>query len=125
MTRRPLVRRSRRGFTIVEVLVAMVMLTIGVLGLAGVSTLALRQTNAAEQQNIGALVAQSRMERYRSLACGTITTSLPYTGTTRGVTEQVTLLAWSAGTRTLRGRFTYAYRNQSFVIDDTTTILCP
>jgi type IV pilus assembly protein PilV len=126
MSRRPLARRGRRGFTIVEVLVATLMLTVGVLGLAGVSALALRQTNSAERRNVAALVSQSRMERYRSLNCAAIDAALPYSGTTRGVSEQVTALATSPSTRTIRGRFTYTFRNMpATVIDDTTTILCP
>jgi type IV pilus assembly protein PilV len=125
MTRRLRARGTRRGFTIVEVLVAVVLLAIGVLGLAGVSAVSLRQASTAQLRTNASLIAQTRMERYRSLGCTAITAQLPFVAVTNGVTESVTLLASTNTSRTVRGSFTYATRTGTRVIADTTTILCP
>jgi len=79
--------RGRRGFTIVELIVAMMVLTVGVLGLCSTATVVSRLIGGAAQQTIAASVASARFERMRSLQCSAIT---PGTATTRGMQE-----AWS------------------------------
>lgn len=118
---------SRRGFTIVEVLVAIVLLAIGVLGIAGVSAMALRQTSIADQQNVAALVAQSRMERYRGgLTCPAIDAQLPVNTSDRGVSVNISPIATGfTRTRVIVGSFTWTTsRGQVRRIVDTTTVSC-
>lgn len=60
---------SRDGFTIVEVMVAIVILSVGILGLAATAGVVVRQMTGAVHQSVAATVAYSRMERIRSGSC--------------------------------------------------------
>lgn len=62
-------RATRRGFTIPEVIVAIMVMVIGVLGLASTAGVVQHLIGGAAQQTIAANMAQSRFERMRSLQC--------------------------------------------------------
>jgi prepilin-type N-terminal cleavage/methylation domain-containing protein len=79
----PASRRS--GLTLVEMMVAVVMLAIGLLGLASTSGYVVRQVGGGARQTTVAHVAQSRLERLRSLPCSTISHD---SATTRGIKER-------------------------------------
>jgi prepilin-type N-terminal cleavage/methylation domain-containing protein len=85
------VGNSRRGFTIVELLVAVILLAIGLLGLAGTSGVVLRQMTRGNAQSMGSQVAASRFEMLAGRLCNATPTS--GTATSRGVTE-----SWSVTT---------------------------
>ncbi|MFN2400180.1 MAG: prepilin-type N-terminal cleavage/methylation domain-containing protein [Gemmatimonadaceae bacterium] len=88
MTKRksiPAKRRSRRGFTIVELIVAIMILSIGVLGLASTAAVVAGMMGGGAMRTMAANVAQSRFEALRSVSCGLITAG---SATTRGVTER-------------------------------------
>lgn len=81
---------SRRdGFTLVEVMVAIVILSIGILGLAATAGVVVRQMTGAVHQSVAATVAYSRMEKIRTGNCIAMKdSSSPAAGvTTRNVTE--------------------------------------
>ena len=61
--------RARRGLTIVELMAAVVILSIGVLGLASTATVVTRMMGQADQHTDAATAAQSRFERLRSTRC--------------------------------------------------------
>jgi prepilin-type N-terminal cleavage/methylation domain-containing protein len=77
--------KAQSGFTIVELLVAVVILAIGVLGLAGTSAVVLQQMNGGNTQQVGSQIAASRFEKMASRKC----TGFALSGSryTRGVTE--------------------------------------
>ena len=81
--------RARTGFTIVEVMVAIVILSIGILGLAATAGVVVRQMTGAVHQSVASTVAYSRMERIRSGNCVAMKDSSgPAAGVkTRNVTE--------------------------------------
>lgn len=80
---------SRRdGFTIIELVVAIMILVVGVLGLAGTAGAVSRMVGGAAQQTIAANVAASRFETLRSLQCSDVVTG---SSTTRGVSEKWTV----------------------------------
>ncbi len=81
---------ARAGFTLVEMMVAVVILAVGLLGLASTSALVTRQIGGGTTQTQAANVIQSRAEWMRSLPCSKIKDS---TATTRGVREH-----WVPGT---------------------------
>ena len=56
----------RKGFTLVELVVAILVLTVGILGLASTAAVVTRQMGSAAQQTIAAQTAQSRFEKLRS-----------------------------------------------------------
>jgi Tfp pilus assembly protein PilV len=61
--------RARRGFTIIEVLVAAVMLLAGLVGLAAASAAALRALADARFEELAAVTAGRRMELLRATPC--------------------------------------------------------
>lgn len=78
-------RSDRRGFSIPELLAAVVILAVGVLGLAGSSAVMSRQMTAGAQQTVASQVAESRFETLRGQSC---TSLLSGNAVTRGVNEQ-------------------------------------
>ena len=62
-------RRRRAGFTIVEVLVAVMVLSIGVLGLAGAAAIVTRMMGSSEMQSDASTVASARFESLRGTRC--------------------------------------------------------
>lgn len=65
-------RATRHGFTLVELIVAIMILTVGVLGLASTAAVVSRQTGGGTQQTIAANIASSRFERLRGRSCSAI-----------------------------------------------------
>ncbi|HWE41785.1 MAG TPA: prepilin-type N-terminal cleavage/methylation domain-containing protein [Gemmatimonadaceae bacterium] len=91
-TRRP--TSSRAGFTLVELLVAMMVFAVGMLGLAATASSVTRMMGGAKRQTIAATVAQSRLEKLRSSPCASITSG---TETVRGITNTWTVTAVARG----------------------------
>jgi Tfp pilus assembly protein PilV len=82
---------ARKGMTIIEVIVAMMILTFGLLGMAGFSITLTRQTKWSGRQETAALLVQSRIDSVASIHCqnlapGGVTQS--GTLTRLGVTEK-------------------------------------
>jgi prepilin-type N-terminal cleavage/methylation domain-containing protein len=57
------------GFTLVEVVVAVVVLAVGLLALAGTSGAIARMAGLARQAGASAVLAESRLERLRAAPC--------------------------------------------------------
>ena len=64
-------KRARAGFTVVEVLLALIVLGIGILALSGSSSLITRMIGRGKAETHAALAASSRMERLRLAAHST------------------------------------------------------
>ena len=62
-------RRTRLGFSLIELLVSISMLSVGALALASLSAVVMRNITGAAQQTIAATIAQSRFEQLRGLPC--------------------------------------------------------
>ena len=60
---------GKRGFTIVEVLVAIVVLTVGLLGLVTTAGLTTRMIARGQRASMAATFAAQRMERLRASGC--------------------------------------------------------
>lgn len=89
--------KGRRGFTLVELMVAIIILAIGILGLAGTSAVITRQMGSAARQTVAAAVAQSRFDLLSSIDCAGLapaggstsgTSTAAFQGRPRGVTER-------------------------------------
>jgi type II secretion system protein I len=85
-TRRP--TGSRAGFTLVELLVAMMVFAVGMLALAATAGSVTRMMGGARRQTIASTVAQSRLERIRSSPCAALTSG---SDTVRGVISRWTI----------------------------------
>jgi prepilin-type N-terminal cleavage/methylation domain-containing protein len=65
--------RPRAGFTLVELVIAVIILTIGVLGLAGTTALVVRQITLSDVNSERSAALQSVIERLRATSTATIT----------------------------------------------------
>lgn len=98
---------AREGFTLVELLVAIVILAVGVLGLAATASVVTRQMTGAVHQSVAANVAYSRMERIRTGNCVAMAdSSSPPAGIV---------------TRNVRERWTITKANNAILVFDTIT----
>ena len=91
-TRRP--TGSRAGFTLVELLVAMMVFAVGMLGLAATAASVTRMMGGAKRQTIASTVAQSRLEKIRSSPCGSLVSG---SETVRGISNTWTVSAVTRG----------------------------
>jgi Tfp pilus assembly protein PilV len=94
MTReiRPPIVRDRRGFGLVELIVAVVLLTTGVLGMAMMSATVTQQARGGSMQAAAARLAQSRFEQARATPCALLAVPSSGTVTTSGITESWKLI---------------------------------
>ena len=67
-------KSARAGLTVVEVLVALVIVSVGLLGIAGTSTLALRTTTAAARERAALSRAELRLATLAASGCAVPTT---------------------------------------------------
>jgi prepilin-type N-terminal cleavage/methylation domain-containing protein len=84
------VARERRGLTLVEVVVAIIMLAVGLLALAKLSASAAIAVRGGGTQVVAAAVAQSRFDSLMSVPCNGLAgagSTTSGSSTTRGVKE--------------------------------------
>jgi prepilin-type N-terminal cleavage/methylation domain-containing protein len=62
-------RPERRGFTVVEVLVALIVVAVGLLGVAGTAAIALRSSSAATREQLAVSRARTRLALLESAGC--------------------------------------------------------
>ncbi|ERS87097.1 hypothetical protein Q667_15575 [Marinobacter sp. C1S70] len=75
------VKKRCSGFSMIEVLIALIVLAIGLLGVAGLQTVSMQQTVASDTRSVAVMHAQSMAETIRSL---------------RGVPNSSVVNAWEA-----------------------------
>jgi type IV pilus assembly protein PilV len=64
--------KSRRGFTILEVIVAIVILSMGILGLAGTAASVTRMVGSSDRYAQATALATQRFEIMRGTSCATM-----------------------------------------------------
>lgn len=105
---------SRRGFSLIEVMIAMVILTVGILGLAASATVVTRMTGRGGRYGGSASVASARFERLRATACASLASGEATTGkyseswtvTSSGLLRKVSLtVSYPDGSSTRSDRF--------------------
>jgi prepilin-type N-terminal cleavage/methylation domain-containing protein len=79
---------NRSGVTLVELIVAMTILSVGLLAIVGTSGAIARGLGEARGDNMAAIVAQSRFEEIAGTSCTGMTLGQSKTVQTRGVTEK-------------------------------------
>jgi len=77
-------RAARRGFTLIELMVTVLLLGIGLAGLVATSGAVSRMMGGSSREATAAAVAASRFESLRGVGCVSITAG---SATTRGITE--------------------------------------
>ena len=113
-----------RGFTLVEVLIAIVILSVGVLGMVQTSALVSRMVGQGRRNTQAGLVATQRMELLRQTAMSTnphCTALASGTATTGTVSEAWTI---SGAGRSRRASIILTYRgNRANLVDTVTTVI--
>jgi type IV pilus assembly protein PilV len=113
--------RAKQGFTVVEVMIAMLVLSIGILGMAGTATMVQRNLGTAQQQSLAAFAAQARFEQLRSINCLTIAGGSATTRTVSEVWVKKDTARTVILTDTVTFKTRYGQRSQVYW----TTVPCP
>jgi prepilin-type N-terminal cleavage/methylation domain-containing protein len=105
-------REGERGFTLVEVMIAVVVLTVGLLGLVSTAALVTRMIGRGQRSSVAAAFSQRIMEEQRLAACTTRNDGSRdlYRGTTRVAQAGWRWSAPSASTFRLEVTTTYTTR---------------
>ena len=96
-------QQRSRGFTLVEALIALLVLSIGLLGVAGLQLAALRQNNSASQRSQATFLAYDIIDRMRANRRNALDVAAPAyvvgygTHTATGTLAERDLTAWKAG----------------------------
>ena len=104
MRTRPSARR--RGFTLLEVLIALVLLSIGILGVSMSAALVSRMVGDGSRLTLAAAIATARLEQLRSIPCASATSG---TAVTRGVEERWSVAALGPGLNALEVQLSVTY----------------
>ncbi|GAC1478468.1 MAG: hypothetical protein NVS1B4_22240 [Gemmatimonadaceae bacterium] len=115
-------RDARRGFTLIEIMVAVLILAVGVLGLVSTSGFVMRQVGDAAFHTRAAAIATSRMERLRAVNCKTLGTG--GTTTSRGIVDTYTI-ADSGKKKFVTDSLVYTLRGSVVRQIHRTMIYCP
>jgi prepilin-type N-terminal cleavage/methylation domain-containing protein len=126
--------QRERGFTIVEVMLAVVLLTIGVMALAGSSALVTRMIGKGKESTLAVQVATARFEKLRNIASSTTppcTAGTFVSGNAAAVAGVGVAETWVVGAAPATGTgravtVSVTYRDNRGTITDTrtTTFLC-
>ena len=126
-----MITHRRNGFTMVEIMVALVLLTVGVMALVGSSAMISRMIGKGRGSTIAVQVATARLERLRRVASSTTPrcTSPEFTtdsATTAGVAERWVVSPPSGGGLSRRVSVVLTYRDTRGLVRDTihTALLC-
>jgi prepilin-type N-terminal cleavage/methylation domain-containing protein len=97
--------KARRGFSLIELIFAIFILSVGALGLAATSALVIKSIAEAAARERGARVASSRLETLHSLGCGQAQSG-----------SEITQGIQSAWTVTISGQVVSAVATVSYVL---------
>jgi len=100
MTRR---RRNERGFTLIELMLSLMLFTVGILSLGATSSIVVRTMGGAREQTLAAMMAQSRFERLRGLGCSSSQLA-GGSASARGIAEKWTVTTPSSANTAARYR---------------------
>lgn len=104
--------KSEAGFTIVEVLIAIIVLTVGILGMVTTSALVTRMIARGQRTAVAAQFAAQRFERLRVTACANQAAG---SDTLKRGSTWVAINSWAftdAGNQTWRILLTNQYKTQ-------------
>jgi prepilin-type N-terminal cleavage/methylation domain-containing protein len=102
---------GNQGFTIIEVLIAVIILAVGLLGMAGTTTLVVKQTTLADVSTERTAALQTTVERLRALPFDSVVTGsdsvgpyiLAWTTTNGGQWKSVRIVTTGPGLKSGEG----------------------
>ena len=100
---------KNRGFSLIEVLIALLVLALGILGISKLQGTLIRNSSDANQRSVASSLAQMKIDDLRSYV---LMSEVDYTGD--GVDD-----AWQAGLTTAQQSFAYIATNQGGAADST------
>jgi len=113
--------RSRRGFTLAEVLLAIVLIDVGLLALIGGSAVLVRQTNALRLRNAALRTATNRLQQLAAASCvATAGAAI----SADGIREVWTLVASNGGIADVRDSVTFSGGATTHVVVLQTRLPC-
>lgn len=113
--------RSRRGFTLAEVLLAIVLIDVGLLALMGGSAVLLRQTNALRLRNAALRAATNRLQQLAAASCAASAGSAV---TADGIREAWTLVALNGAIADVRDSVTFSSGSKTHALVLQTRLPC-
>ena len=122
-------RRDQRGFTLIELMLSLMLFTVGILSLGATSSIVVRTMGGAREQTLAATMAQSRFEQLRAFGC-TTSGLAGGSASTRGIAEKWTVTTPSSANNAARYRLltdsvTYRTSRGSTVKVYNSQRLCP
>jgi prepilin-type N-terminal cleavage/methylation domain-containing protein len=99
----------RPAFTLLEVLIALLLLGVGILGLSGTATLVSRLVGDGSRMTLAATIAMNRLEQFHGVACASAASG---SAMTRGVTERWTVTPLGARALEVAVSVTYPLRSR-------------
>ena len=120
--RRTTRRRLRRGFTLIEMIIAIIVMTIGVMGLASTAGYVAQQMGSGNMQTVAAALSTKVADSLSSRKCTSLVSG---TQTRRGVTVAWTVTT-ATRTRTVDQTVTYKpKRGSTKTISYRMVVQCP
>jgi prepilin-type N-terminal cleavage/methylation domain-containing protein len=104
-------RPSRSGFTIAELLVSLVVTSIGLLALAGADTLAWKRRMRADHRVHATLLARARIERLASLSCSSAVSG--GAASDGNITERWSVVGQPAGPQLIEATVSWPSRSRA------------
>jgi len=121
MRRRRRPRRARHGFTVIEMIIAIMVMSIGIMGLAGTARYVAMQMGNGRTQTIAATLATKIADSLSARRCAAIASG---SQTKRGVTITWTV-ADSIRTKWVTEQVQYTTKSGPKTVNYLTVIQCP
>jgi prepilin-type N-terminal cleavage/methylation domain-containing protein len=113
--------RARRGFTVIEMIIAIVVMSIGILGLAGTARYVAMQMGNGNKQTVAATLATKVADSLSARRCASLASGYQ---TNRGVTITWTV-ADSSRTKWVTEQVQYTTKSGPKTLNYLTVIQCP
>jgi prepilin-type N-terminal cleavage/methylation domain-containing protein len=115
---------NRRGVTLIELLVAMSILSIGLMAIAGVSGSITRSLGESRNETLAATAAMARFEKFAGTQCSSIALNSATTESNRNITEKYMVVSNGNNTLLITDTVSWVTRRGTRVAGFTTLLPC-
>jgi prepilin-type N-terminal cleavage/methylation domain-containing protein len=116
--------RARRGVTLIELLIAMTILSVGLMSIAGVSGSITRSLGESRNETLAATAAMARFEWIAGTQCSSITLNSSVTTTSRNITEKYIVVSGGNNTLLITDSVSWKTRRGTRMAAFTTLLPC-